>query len=447
MKNIWLDSMDIFGAYDIRGIYPNDINKDIGILAGMAFGTYLRKGTVIVGRDIRYGSDEIASGVIEGLRKTGINVINIGIVTTPMLYFSVREFKADGGVMITASHNPPEYNGIKFVGKNSKFIGLESGLEKIKDLFLARKFKISERKGYLKNRRIINKYIAHIKKKIKLEKKIKIAVDVCNSVPSLIAPKLLKEIGCKVVVINEKIDPSFPAHLPNPDKDNLKELIKVVKEKNLDFGVGYDGDGDRSVFVDDKGRVLNGSETLYVLIELMNVKNEKIVFDVSSSSFIENKIKESGNIPVVERVGRTYIKDKLEKVNGIVAGEFSGHFYFRDIGYLDDGIYATAKMAELISKNKVRMSSIVDSIPKSIRVYKKIKVKDKDRFMKELGEKIRKKYRPITIDGFKVNFKNGWFLIRPSNTEPIIKIMIEAKNEKSLKKIEKELNLLLEKAV
>ncbi|OYT42672.1 MAG: phosphomannomutase [Candidatus Aenigmarchaeota archaeon ex4484_224] len=440
----------IFGGYDIRGIYPNEINEKIAEKIAKAYAKFLKPKKVGIGRDIRNGSEEIKNSLIKGLNECGVDVIDFGILPTPLLYYAIIKFKLDGGLMVTASHNPPEYNGIKLLGKNALMIGRGYGLEKIKEIALKENFECKGNGKLEVYQRIIEDYIEDVLRKISLgNRKIKVVVDNCNSVANLVVPKLLEKLNVEFYVLNEKIDPSFPGHLPEPTEENLKELQKKVIELNADLGIAYDGDCDRAVFVDNKGNVLNGSQVLALFCEFYDIANEKIIYDVTSSSFLEKWIKERNGIPIEEKVGTVNIKRRMIKENALLAGEISSHFYFREIGFIDDGIYASSKMIELLSKLKESLNEIVKKLPKTY--VKKMNVEVENERKYEIIEKIKKeverKYRISTLDGVKIYFENGWIVIRPSNTQPLIRIVIDSNKKEEIEKMKKLVNDLIGKYI
>lgn len=429
---------EIFGVYDIRGVYPSQINEKIAYKIGVGIAKFFREGTIGISRDIRFGSEEIKRELISALIRNGINVVDFGVLPTPLLYFGVINWKLDGGISVTASHNPPNYNGIKIVGKNAVPIGMGYGLEKILELSKDGG-KNSEKKGTVeRNTQIIEEYIEFISKKINIQERIKVVTDNCNGVVNLVLPRIFRALDIEFLSINSKIDPKFPNRMPEPTRENLSPLSRIVVKERASFGVGFDGDGDRSVFIDDKGRILDGSQSLFSLLYFLNLKSEKIVYDISCSHYLYEFIRKKGGIPIEEKVGNLYIKRRMEKENALVGGEYSSHFYFREIGHVDDGIFSLLKMAQIYSEKGRKLSEIVSKIPKTYRIEEKIQT----RFKREIVEKVRRviektgnKYSEV--DGIKVWLDNGWFLIRASNTQPLIRVIIETGDEESLDQMRK----------
>jgi len=434
---------DIFRAYDIRGIFNKDITPETALQIGKGFGTYLggRGKNVVVGRDVRLSGEVLGDALIRGLTSTGCNVLDVGVVPTPVLSFSVVRYGKDGGVMVSASHNPPEWNGFKLYKKGGGNCAQGTGMEEVKEIIFSQKFSISSKWKVDKYGKVFADYTKFLEDKVEIRRPLRVAMDPANGACGLIAPELFNKYGCEVVSINLKPDGRFPAHLPEPTEETLKDLMKLVPDEKADFGVGYDGDGDRSVFVDNKGRIVPPDTTLIIFAYyyLEKHKNAKIVFDITCSSSVEEAIAAKGGVPVLSRVGRTFLVQKMAAEKAAFGGESSGHFYFAETYGFDDGIFSSLKMAEILSKNDKQLSAIVDAIKR----YPSIPLidfdcPDKEKF--KVVEKLEKEFRAegyetIDIDGVKVILSDGWFLIRPSNTMPQIKMTAEAKSEARLKKI------------
>ncbi|MEM2936099.1 MAG: phosphomannomutase/phosphoglucomutase, partial [Candidatus Bathyarchaeia archaeon] len=339
----------IFRAYDIRGVYGRDITEEVAEDIGKAFGTYIGGAgkNLVVGRDVRLSGETLQRALTVGLVSTGCRVEDIGVVPTPVFYFAVAHYAKDGGVMVTASHNPAEWNGFK-IAREKGFICAEGmGMEEIKDIVFTRRFKLAPCGKMEKYEGALLDYANFALSKIEIKKGLKVAMDLGNGTCSLIAPKLFKDAGAEVVAINAEPDGTFPAHEPEPTEETLRELKEVVVGEGADFGVGYDGDGDRALFVDDKGRVIPGDTTLIVLAEyyLKKQRGAKVVYEVSCSSSVEEAIKTHGGKPLVSRVGHAYIMDKMIQEGAILGGEVSSHLYFADIYGFDDALYAGLKLA------------------------------------------------------------------------------------------------------
>jgi len=431
----------IFRAYDIRGIYGEDLTDDVALDVGRAFGTYIGSGSrLVVGRDVRLSGESLQKALMEGLMSTGCNVTDIGMVPTPTLYFAIIHYSEDGGVMVTASHNPPEWNGFKLCREGGFPIAEGMGMEDVKRIFFSKQF-ISASPGELKRYgEALNDYADFIMERVNIQKRLKVAVDLGNGVCSLIVPRLFKSAGVDVVAINDEPDGRFPAHKPEPTGETLKELMGVVRKERADLGIGYDGDGDRALFLDDRGRVIPTDITLTLLAEhYLKMGGGAVIYDILSSTLVEEKIRELGGKPIVSRVGRAYILDAMKREGAVLGGETSGHLYFAEIYGFDDAVYAGLKMAEVLSKMDLKLSEFVDSTPK----YPSTPVKSyqcpdelKFRVVEEITRDFREMgYDIITIDGVKVIDGDGWFLIRASNTLPQIKMKAEAKTEEKLRRL------------
>lgn len=424
---------NIFRAYDIRGIFGKDLTEEIVEKIGKAFGTFLSRKTVVVGKDVRSSGEALGKAFIEGLNSTGCNVIEIGIVATPVLYFSVPTLKADAGVMITASHNPKEWNGFKLCDSNG-LIYHGDFLQYLLKMIKKNEF-ISGNGKNTKYDKIIEDYTNFVIKKISKGKKLKIVVDSGNGTTSFVASSIFKKLGHEVITINEEMDENFPGRGPDPTKENiLNDLKEHVKKEKAALGVAYDGDGDRVVFVDNLGREINSGSIIIMILAkdiLQKHKNGKIVFDCCCSLAVEDYIRKCGGIPVIERVGHSFIIHRMQKEKAIFAGEYSNHFYFPDIPGYDDAIFGSMRLVEILSKTNEKLSDIVDSLPKYF--YKsdwEFPCSDEKKFavIDKLKEKM-KRYRISEIDGVKVFFEDGWVVWRASNTRPVITGFIEAKTK------------------
>lgn len=428
----------IFKAYDIRGIYPDELNEEIAYRIGSAYVQLTGGGRILIGRDVRLSSPTLAKSVAEGLIDAGAEVYDSGIVPTPVLYLGVVENRFDGGIQVTASHNPPEWNGFKLVLANGETISSGAGMERLKELVMQIKGKKqSSSVDSIKKIDITSSYIDKVKRLISLKRRIRVAVDFSNGASCIVGKTLLREIGCEVVSLNDYPDGTFPGHLPEPNAETLKDLSRLLTDDNFDFGAGIDGDGDRAVIVDDKGRILDGDLALAVLLLKSEIRG-KIVFDISSSSSLEKIILEKGCEPVVTKVGRAFMLRRVREVNAVIGAEKSNHIYFSELYGFDDGVYAVAKFAELLSRSEEPLSKILDSIPRyysspilTIDVPEELKAKVMVRVSKVMEEIAE---RTINIDGVKAYLSDGWILIRPSNTMPQIKYTVEAKNSLILKK-------------
>jgi phosphomannomutase/phosphoglucomutase len=435
----------IFRSYDIRGVYGKDFDEDFAKVLGKTFANFISQGQkceVVVGRDVRLSSESLHNALIDGLSSAGCDVVDIGVVTTPALYFAVSKMGKSGGIMITASHNPAEFNGFKLVGKMAEPIAEGSGLEKIKDAVLRKTYKDSTRKGEVrKYDNIFEDYASFTLGKINLKKRLRVVLDTCNSVAGIFAPKLFEKAGCEVITINEELDGRFPSRSPEPKAEHLEALRKAVKANGADLGVAYDGDGDRAVFVDEEGNVIeSGNPIIMIFAEhyLGKKKRPKIVFDLSCSIAVEDTIRRMGGIPVMTAVGISNIKKGMLKEDAVFGGESSNHMYFSDMFNSDDGVFASLKMAEIVSEVG-SLSEKVKSMPHYPYLSEwEFTCPDERKFevVERLKEKFRKsEFRISELDGLKLVMDDGWVLWRVSNTRPQIKIYVEAKSDERFEEL------------
>ena len=435
------DFNSIFRAYDIRGVFGEDLTEEVATRIGAAFAIFVGEDKeVLVARDVRLSGEKLREALVSGLL-SGCDVTDVGIVPTPLLYFAINRLQKDAGIMITASHNPPEWNGFKAFSRKGSIYGKD--MEKVKQIAKEVDLeRLGKKRGKLRSyKRTIQEYMDFAVNKIEIRRKLKVVADTANGTCGLVAPTLFKRLGCKILTLNRNPDGTFPAHLPEPKEETLGELKREVVKNKADLGVGYDGDGDRAVFVDEKGNVIPGDLTLLVFAKdvLQKSKGAKIVYELSCSMAVEEYVKKLGGIPIVERVGHTFIMDRMIEENALFGGEKSSHFYFSECYGVDDAVFASLRMAEILSKSSEKLSEIVDSLPKYPSIYEK-NFECPDNLKFAAIEKLRARFKDygltiLDMDGVKVLDKDGWVLLRPSNTEPIIRVSAEAKTEKKLEEL------------
>ncbi len=430
--------MSIFRAYDIRGIYGKDITTETAEKIGKAFATYVNGGEIVVGYDARIGSPELRDSLISGLISSGCNVIDIGMVPTPLVYFTISHFKKDGGIVVTGSHNPPEYNGFKLCKGTHTLYGSE--IQELKNIIDSNRFRKGN--GDVRSMDVKDIYIDFIRSKINLKKKLKIVVDGGNGAADGIAENLFRKLGCDTSCIYCEPNGVFPNHFPDPTVDSyLKDLIENVKKENADIGIAYDGDCDRLGVVDDRGNIVRGDQILILFSRqvLQRMKNAKIIFEVKCSQALIEEIKKNGGVPIMYKTGHSFIKKKMRDEKSPLAGEMSGHFFFADNYYgYDDGIFASARIVEILSNSGKKLSELIDEMPHYYSTPEiRIKCDDEEKFMivENIREIFKDRYDIIDIDGVRIQFDNGWGLIRASNTEPAIILRFESVSKKGLKNI------------
>lgn len=433
---------EIFRAYDIRGKVNEDLSPELVKLIGKAFGSYLlRKGTkdIITGYDSRATSVQYQTSLIEGLRSCGCNIIDVGLTLSSIVAFSRHYYKIDGAGMVTASHNPPEYNGFKLYHGINAIVDEE--IQEVKKILQSGKFESG--KGNIEHRDPTSAYFDAIKERVKIEKPLKIVVDCGNSTPSIFVPKFLNELGCTAVPLYCELDSTFPNHIPDPVGIHwYNELINKVKEEKADLGVMFDGDGDRVGFVDDIGQIWFGDTILTLLVREIIPKNPcgKVIIELKDSEMVYEETKRLGGIPIFWKTGHALLDHKVYNENALLCGETSCHFWVVDNWYcFDDAVYALARVLEIIAKSGKTLSELVSELPKyeSTPEYRIACPENmKFRLVEELTENLRSKCEKIIdIDGIRGYIEDGWFLIRASNTQPILSIRCEAKSKNGLEKI------------
>jgi len=433
----------IFRAYDIRGIYGVDLDEKVSETIGKALGTFLGGNgkNVAVGYDVRVSSPSLKDALIKGLLSVGANVRDVGLVPTPTVYFTISHYGLDGGAVVSASHNPPEWNGLKLCKEKSILCGWGMGLEKIKDIAVKGTYKISTN-GKIEDwsNKVLYDYQNFVLSKVKISRHLRALVDMGNGCCSQFADKILEKAGLDVEAINNYPDGTFPSRSPEPTDESLKSLKAPLATGRYDFAIGYDGDGDRAVFLDDKGRIVEGDKMLAILVRhYIKSPGEKIVYEVSCSKLLDDVARESKVISIVSKVGHSFILEKMINENAVMGGEIASHLYFRDIYGADDAIFATLKVAQLLSESDAKFSALVDSLPKYFTRRKIFDIPEEIKFavIAKLQEKfVKEGYNALTIDGIRVDMSDGWFIIRASNTLPQIKTTTEARNSSSLDKIE-----------
>ena len=433
----------IFKAYDIRGIVETELTPEIVKLIGKAVGSEsIEKGErgVVVGRDGRLSGPELSEALISGLIESGCHVVNIGMVPSPVVYFATYTKQASSGVVITGSHNPAEYNGLKIM-----IAGETISAERIQALLTRiNENNFSSGSGTSTSINIDQNYIDTIKSDIKIEKELKIVIDCGNGVAGNIAPQLFEALGVKVTKLFCLVDGRFPNHHPNPSKpENLEDLIQEVKETGSDLGLAFDGDGDRLGLVDNNGQIIWADQQmmLYSKDVLSRNKGAKIIFDVKCTSLLPKFISENGGVPIMSRTGHSFIKQKLKETKAELAGEMSGHIFFKERWYgFDDALYTGARLLEIISKSGKTCSEIFAEMPVNISTPE-INInfeKHGQQFeaMEKLSTNINFPSATInTIDGVRVDYENCWGLVRASNTTPCLVLRFEADDNEVLLEI------------
>lgn len=441
----------IFRAYDIRGVAQSDFGEPADLtvenmyVLGKGVGTYMQKKygkRLICGKDNRLSSDKLHKAFISGMLSAGCSVTDAGYATSPMIYYATCKYDFDGGINITASHNPKEYNGAKLVAKNAHSV---CGDEIQEILKLIQNEDFIENKGELNSKEIFSDYLAEIKKTIKLARPLKLVVDAGNGITGIFAPRILRELGCAVIEQHCELDGNFPHHEANPESaENMKDVMERVVAEKADLGIGFDGDGDRVGIVDEKGHHYYADYLLIPLARdlLSRMPGASVIFDIKSSKVVEDDIAKNGGKPIRYKTGHSFIETKMKETGSMLAGETSGHIFFAERWYgFDDGMYAAARITELLSNSDKPFSAFFAGVPKVLTTPEwKVPCSDNAKFrvVEDIKQFFTKRYPCLTIDGVWVDFGKGtWGAVRPSNTSPYLTLRFEAPDQKNLDLVQK----------
>lgn len=444
----------IFREYDIRGIVDVDLTPDVVRTLGRAMGTYfLRNGkkAVALGADCRLSSPSFAEAMADGLRAVGCVVTDLGTIPTPLLYFAAYYKNMEAGVMITGSHNPPEYNGFKMTVGHETLYG--DSIQEIHRIIRDEAFAPPGRGGYARFN-LIPEYHDYVLKLFKLVRPLKVVLDAGNGTAGVVAAPLFRKLGCKVDELYCEMDGHFPNHHPDPTlPEAMASLIARVKETKAEIGLAYDGDGDRIGVVDDEGHLIWGDQLLIFFARdiLKDFPGAAIISEVKATKVLYDEIARLGGRPVMWKTGHSLIKKKIKEENAKVAGEMSGHMFFADRWFgFDDAIYASLRVAELVARSPKRLSEMLAALPQTfstpeIRVYASEEVKFK--IVDEVKRELAAKYPVIDIDGVRAIMPGGWGLVRASNTQAVLVLRFEAETEAQLAAIQQEVKGAVERAI
>lgn len=433
---------EIFRAYDIRGIFERELSQDLIYKIGQAVGSQVldeNSKQIYVGRDGRISGKEVSDRFIEGILATGCDVIFIGLVHTPLLYFATFEGVTKNGVMITGSHNPKEYNGFKIVINNSSL--KEDDIQNLKLKIEQSDFKVGS--GKLSKESFNETYVKKISTKINIKNKLKIVLDCGNGSGGVLGPEILRNYSSELIELFCEVDGNFPNHHPDPSEPkNLSKLIETVKKENADLGIAFDGDGDRLGVIDSEGEMIFPDRYLALMAEdiLRKNKSGKIVFDVKCSKQLEQVIRRNNGIPIMTKTGHSFIKSEITRTGAILGGEMSGHIFYNDNWYgFDDGIFASLRLLEILSTQNISTHEVFKKIPKMFSTPEiKISINDTEKF--RVVEELKNNFKPegynsILLDGLRLEEEDSWGLIRASNTTPALVLRFEANTEKKLMQI------------
>jgi phosphomannomutase/phosphoglucomutase len=432
----------VFREYDIRGIVGTEItDPDVSAL-GRAFGTYMAregKRRVVVGRDCRLSSDRYRDLLVGGMLQSGMDVVDIGVCPTPVFYFAIRHLDREGGMMITASHNPPEYNGFKVCNGFDTIAGEE--IKKLARIVESGDFTSAE--GSLDHFDIVTPYIDFVTENIRLESSLRVGIDGGNATGGPVAMAILKKLGCEIYPIYCDMDGTFPNHEPDPTvMENMADLRDLVLREGLDVGVAYDGDSDRLGVIDHRGEIVFGDKLMIIFAREILSRRPGSVFisEVKCSKTLYDDIERHGGVAIMWKTGHSLIKAKMKEAGAQLAGEMSGHIFFKDRYFgFDDGIYSSCRLLEVLSRTKKRIPELLDDVPQTVTTPE-IRVECPDEIKFEVVERAKREFKEknlkiIDIDGARITFPDGWGLVRASNTQPVLVLRYEAETPERLDEI------------
>ncbi len=431
----------IFREYDIRGVVDADLTDEFVFLLGQSYATYLsreERRRIVLGRDGRLSSPRLRDLLLGGLVSGGLEVLDIGLVPTPVFYFSLFHLDRDGGMMITGSHNPPNFNGFKIcVGKDTLFGEQIQELRKI-----AEEKRFAKGQGSVISQKIIPEYQEYLVRNIHLRRKIRLVVDSGNGTAGLVAPQIFRRLGCEVIELYSEVDGRFPHHHPDPTlPENLQDLIEKVKESGAEVGIGYDGDADRIGVVDHLGNILWGDQLLVLFSRgvLQAHPGATIVSEVKCSKTLFDDITKNGGRAIMWRAGHSLLKRKMKEEKALLGGEMSGHMFFADRYFgFDDAIYASCRLLEILSAEKKSLPELLSDVPKTFYTPEiRVDCPDDEKFaiVQKVRESFRDEFPIVDVDGVRILFPDGWALVRASNTQPVLVLRFEAESPDRLREI------------
>jgi phosphomannomutase len=430
----------IFKAYDVRGIYPGELNEDIAYQIGRAFVAFLGADRVAVGRDMRLSGPALAGALLQGIAAQGAEAVDLGLTSSDELYFAVGKFGYPAGIMVTASHNPAEYNGLKMCRAEAVPLSESTGLTEIRDMILNDSIPAAARQGTITQRDVLDGYVEHALSFIdaKTLRPLKVVADAGNGMAGMILPRVFAQLPCELVPLYFDLDGSFPNHPANPiEPANIADLQAKVRETGADVGVAFDGDADRMFIIDEHGTFVGGDMVTAMVAQrlLRRYPGAAIVYNLICSRSVPETIKAAGGRPIRERVGHSFIKATMRREDAVFGGEHSGHFYFRDNWYADSGLIAFLSVLELLSDANKPVSAVLQPIDPYKRSGEiNSEVKDITAIITSVEEHYRAAGATIDkLDGLTVEYPDWWFNLRPSNTQPLLRLNVEAANDEELR--------------
>jgi len=445
-------SAHIFREYDVRGVVGDDLTEEVARDVGRAFASEVRSlldtraPTIALGRDNRASSQELAAAFATGMQAAGADVIDVGLVPTPALYFAVHHLETDAGIQVTGSHNPPEYNGFKMLTGRGPFYG--PAIRRLHERIGAND--MLDGKGEKREHPVLGAYIEDVSSRFRLERPVPVVIDCGNGAGSLAANALLEGIGARVDALYCTSDGTFPNHHPDPTVDeNLADLIEKVREGEAELGIAFDGDADRIGAVDEHGNIVRGDYLLlvYALDALRQRPGQKVIFDVKCSQVLEERIRAAGGEPLMWKTGHSLIKEKMRESGARIAGEMSGHMFFGDDYYgYDDALYAACRLVDIVARAGTPLSGLLKDVPRPASTPEiRVECDEGEKFeiVRRAVEHFKERYEVVDVDGARVRMKDGWALVRASNTQPIIVLRFEASTPERLEEIRNEVGAWL----
>jgi phosphomannomutase/phosphoglucomutase len=442
----------IFREYDVRGLVDEDLSDDLARALGSAFATFMRRAagsdavTLAVGWDVRPSSPRLRDSLTEGMVAAGARVLDVGLVPTPVLYYACQRLKADGGVMITGSHNPPEYNGFKLGYRDLPLSGAE--IQEVREIITTEAFVSGA--GTMEERPVTDEYCDMVASKVNLEREVRVVLDPANACGALFAGDLLQRVGARVDRLYDDVDGTFPSHHPDPTVDaNVVDLRRRVVEIEVELGIGLDGDCDRIGAVDETGRLIRGDQltAIFARDQLQRTPGVRILYDVKSSLALEEDIRRHGGVPFMWKTGHSHAKRKMKEEGIPFGGEMSGHlFFFDDYWGFDDAIFAACKLCEILARSDESLAAMVDSL-KSYSSTPEVRIETTEErkweLVREAKEWFGERYDTVDIDGVRITFERGWALLRASNTQPVVVLRAEGQSDSDLTAIKLEIERFL----
>jgi phosphomannomutase len=434
----------IFKAYDVRGLYPSEVNEEAARLIGRGFVTYLQAKRIAVSRDMRLSSPSVAAAFIEGARAQGADVVDYGMMGTDMLYYAVARDGHDGGAQITASHNPKEYNGIKMVRKEAFPLSGDAGIGDIRDMITSGRLpRESGEPGALSERHVLDDYVKHVLSFIdpQIIKPFNVVLDAGNGIAGMVAPHLFKSLPCRTTTLCFEVDGTFPNHEANPlIEENRRDIVERVKLEKADIGIAWDGDADRVFFIDGTGEFVAGDFVTALLAEAFLIRHPgaKVVYDVRASYAVKDTVAKYGGTALMNRVGHAFFKRRMREENAIFGGEVTGHYYFRDNFYADNGFIPALLILELMSRKGQTLAQLLEPLREKYFISGEINTRVSGmQVAQEKMDALAAKYtdgRVYSLDGVSAEFADWHFNVRASNTEPLLRLNLEAVTEPLMEK-------------